>query len=326
MGFDPDWKNVVEEENADIIMFVETGNWEDESEDGFDHVDFESLVSELNGYFPDELPYVAYTTQNIPYSTSGEAIFSRFPVIDVNQINTVTLDDSTTFWPSHDFLDAEVNVSGVNIHVIGAHLKCCSGEDNEIKREKAQEGINNYMDDLGKVPIIYLGDLNSFSPQDTGDLAPVGDLGTGPVSMLIDPNNPRACEDHVFSDVYRTLNPDDPGFTYPDLKSRIDFIFVNEFLDEVLINSTVGDTASAKIASDHYSVDAYLYPSEVIQTEITTTTTSTTVATTESTTTTTEPTTVTTDNPTSTSSNNSTPWSLLAFVTGLLYLTKKKVK
>ncbi|MHA2167958.1 MAG: hypothetical protein ACXAAT_19090, partial [Candidatus Hodarchaeales archaeon] len=166
----------------------------------------------------------------------------------------------SSFVPSHDFIDAEINVTGVIIHVIGVHLKCCGGSTNELKRERAQEGINNYMDSLGSVPIIYLGDLNTFSPEDTGTLAPQGDLGYTIIPMLTDPSNPKGCALHTFFDVYRTLNTVDPGYSYysSSYRSRIDFIFANSFFTGKFINTTVGDTESASISSDHFSVAAFI--------------------------------------------------------------------
>jgi endonuclease/exonuclease/phosphatase family metal-dependent hydrolase len=259
-GIDPDWKEVIREENPDIMVLVETGDFDDATDDGFGSADFSNLVTQLNSYFPNETPYEAYTAQNIGSMYSGEAVFSRFPVINFVQLHTLTLDDSSSFVPSHDFIDAKINVTDVVIHVIGVHLKCCGGSTNEFKRERDQEGINNYMDSLGSVPIIYLGDLNTFSPEDTGALAPQGDLGYTIIPMLIDPLNPKGCVQHTFFDVYRTLNAEDPGYSYDifPYRSRIDFIFANSFFTGKFINSTVGDTAHASSGSDHYSVDAFL--------------------------------------------------------------------
>lgn len=286
-GIDPDWKEVIKEENPDIMVLVETGDWDDATNDGFGSSDFTSLVNELNSFFPDETPYEAYTTQDIPYDTSGEAIFSRFPVLNFVQLHTLTLDDSSSLTPSHDFIAAEINVTDVIIHVIGAHLKCCGGTSEELKRENAQEGINNYMDSLGDVPILYMGDLNTFSPEDTGELAPIGNLGFTVIPMLIDPLNPKSCETHTFFDVYRTLNPTDPGYSFgwdsSIYKSRIDYVFANSFFTGKLFDATVGDTESAKVASDHLAVDVLLQLNPEITTESTTTIETTTVTTTTTT-------------------------------------------
>lgn len=255
-GIDPDWMNVVKEENADIMILVETGTWEDNSD-----LILRNSIEELNDYFVDEAPYSGYTAQSITYSTSGEAILSRFPILEFNQIGIVPLDDATAYDVTHDFIHAIVNINGTNVHLIGCHLKAMDGETNEQRREWETEGIINYMDNLGNVPILYLGDLNSFSPFDTGDLAPMGDgLGYGPLTMMLVPDDPTygqyASEIHNFTDVFRTLNPADPGYT--GFGSRIDYIIVNDYFVSKLINSTTGDTAHADTGSDHYSVDVFL--------------------------------------------------------------------
>ena len=258
----PDWKTVVKEENADIIMFLETGYWDDNSNEKLNQ-----YVNEFNTYFADEDPYIGYCTQGISFSTDGAAIMSRYPVITYNQITHVPLDDTTSYDVTHDFFDVEVNVSGTLMHIIGSHLKAMPNAENEQRREWEQEGIINYMDNLGNIPIVYLGDLNSFSPEDWGLNDLQSGLGYGPLSMMVPPyNNPETGGDynayssaiHDWTDVHRTLNPTVWGITYPSYNSRIDFIYVNQFLSSNIINSTTGDTAHAISGSDHFSVDVFI--------------------------------------------------------------------
>ena len=107
-------------------------------------------------------------------------------------------------------------MSGTLIYIVDSHLKALNGSQNEQIREREQEGIINHMDNLGNVPIAYLGDLNSFSPEDW-------------------------------------------GVTYPGkYHSRIDFIYVNQFLSSYIINSTTGDTTHAMAGSDHLTVDVFI--------------------------------------------------------------------
>jgi len=263
-GEDPsytDWKEVVKEENADIIMFIETGSWDDNTNQKLNQ-----YLSEFNSYFSSEDPYVGYCTQGISYLTDGAAIFSRYPIISYSQITHVFLDNSSSYEVTHDFFDIEIIVYETSIHVIGSHLKALPGANNEQIREKEQEGIINYMDNLGDIPIIYLGDLNSFSPEDWGLNTLQSGLGYGPLSMFIFPyDNPETGSDyssyssliHEWVDVHRTLNPTDWGITCPDYNSRIDFIYVNQWLSFKLVNSTTGDTDHANTGSDHYNIDVY---------------------------------------------------------------------
>ena len=260
-GKQSDWIKVVKEENHDICLFVETGDW-----DNAGNRSFYQYLNVFNDYFLKEAPYRGYTAQGISYSTSGEAIISRYPITEFNQIDTLTLDNGETYHPTHDFIEGVVNISGVEVHIIGAHLKASEGDTNEQRREFEQEGIINYMDELGLVPIIYLGDFNSHSPDDVGELAPEVDLGDGPMRMLLYPNDTKygqySSKIHNFTDVFRTLNPTVPGYSFgpenPSSIGRIDYIIVNQFFTKSLINSTTGDTPHADTGSDHYSVDAFI--------------------------------------------------------------------
>ncbi|TFH02603.1 MAG: hypothetical protein E4H14_17510, partial [Candidatus Thorarchaeota archaeon] len=271
-GSNSDWKQVVKEENPDILVLIETGTWDDNG-----NYILNQVVDEFNTYFVDELPYIGYCAQAITYSTSGEAILSRFPVTAFNQIPIVPLDDNSDYDVTHDFVEAVVDIDGTEVHIFGAHLKAMSGVDNEFRRERETEGIINYIDNLGNVPIMYMGELNSFSPDDTGDLAPLGDLGYGPMTMKLYPGDAVYGEYsstiHTFTDVFRSLNPTDPGYSYghqdPIYTSRIDFIVVNSFFVDKLVNSTCGDTLTAETGSDHYSVDMFVAWNSTIEPDTT---------------------------------------------------------
>jgi endonuclease/exonuclease/phosphatase family metal-dependent hydrolase len=258
-GINSDWKAVVKEENPDILMLVETGNFDDNG-----NQQLRDVVQELNNYFTDEDPYSGFTAQDIFYSTSGEAVLSRYPVLAFYQIPVVTLDDATGYTVTHDFVDAVIDINGTSVHFIGMHLKAGGGDDNKMRRNYENEGIINYMDGLGQVPIVYLGDMNSYSPEDNVTID--NDYGYGPMTMLVDPDDPTfgqyASEVHNFTDVYRALYPDDLGYTYGHqysaLLGRIDYIIVNDFFTDKIVNSTVGDTAHAGTGSDHYCIDAFI--------------------------------------------------------------------
>ena len=133
------------------------------------------------------------------------------------------------------------------------------------------------MDTLGEVPIIFAGDFNSFSPEDVALNTQQIGLAYGPITMLVDPGNsaysPLASAEHTWTDVYRSLHPTDPGISFLTFASRIDFIFVNQLLDDFIKISTVGGTASAFSGSDHLSVDVFLdfFPVEPESSSTTTT-------------------------------------------------------
>ncbi len=263
-GIFSEWIDVVKEENPDVLILVETGNFDDNSNSLLN-----KYTTELNEYFFDKLPYNSYTLQNIEKSYNGITILSRYDILETQKIDTLTLDNGNKYNVPLPFLYAKLDIEKVELHVIGGHLTCCT--DGLLNRMQEQEGIINFMDNLGDVPIIYLGDMNSESPDDTNDT--VSDLGVGPIEMLLNNSDPKASTIHQFTDVYRTLNPNDPGYSYGGF-SRIDYIFTNQWFENKLINSTVGDTPSAKLGSDHVPVDAFIDFSEWITNTVKTNTSS----------------------------------------------------
>ncbi len=256
-GRAPEFLDVLKEENADIIMLDETDTFGLKSNEKLTEV-----VNELNNYFVNEDPY-----QGSTFTYCDETFISRFPIIETQLVKPLILDDGTEYTFYRDPLHAVVEVGETNIHLIGVHFKCCGDirepgvSDEDESRKDSMEGIINYIDTLGDVPVIYLGDFNSYSPFDTGELsANVANLGSGPIDMLLNESNPHASKIHTWIDSYRELNPHDQGYSYIDAiyQSRIDFIFVNKFFEDKLINATVGDTPSAAIGSDHFTLDLWL--------------------------------------------------------------------
>jgi endonuclease/exonuclease/phosphatase family metal-dependent hydrolase len=261
-GRDPAWKRVFEQENPDIAVLVEVGTWDDRRDALLDQ-----YVAEFNAHFAGQPPYRGDVAQNTPRVNTGLALLSRYPIVEVTQLSRVTLDDGTEFDPTHDLMIWTVDAGGERIRVVGVYLKCCGGPANRDIRDRTMEGLINALDALGDVPLILMGDFNSFSPRDTGPLAPSGNLAAGPLSMLLSPRDPtyggRASAVHAFTDAFRALAPDAPGYTYGHrsrkYKSRIDFILVNQHLADRLAGpATVGDTEAARAGSDHFSVDVRL--------------------------------------------------------------------
>lgn len=244
-GIYPEWMDVMKEENADLIMLVETGDFDDSS-----NALLTQYLTTLNEYFFDEIAYEGYTLQEIDSSWNGITLLSRLPISNSQKVDNVKLDDGSNLFVALPFLHAELDVNGQPLHVVGAHLTCCSG--NEDDRIKQMEGILNFMDGLGNVPLIYLGDMNSESPDDTTSTA--SSLGVEPIDIVLNPNNAKASMVHTFTDVQVKLNPNTDGFTYGGY-SRIDYIFTNQAFDGKLVSSTTGDTDSADGASDHVSID-----------------------------------------------------------------------
>ncbi len=262
-----EYLDVIIEENPDIAVLVETGGLDDAN-----NSQLIQICNRVGGYYYKQAPFEGRADQLGPTShsvTNGEAIISRYPILDFLQIDTWRTDAGPNVTLYRDFFDAVIDINGVVTHVIGYHGKCCSptpSTNTTEMRETEAELMINYVDDLGDVPVMVLGDFNSHSPDDVGDLAPLGWLGDGPLRMWLRPEDPSyghlSPKVHNFTDVFRELYPDDPGHSFgywePQYWGRIDFILVNDFWADRMINATVGDTPSANLGSDHYSVDVFL--------------------------------------------------------------------
>ena len=270
-GKNPEWKEVVKAENPDIAVFIETGIW-----DNIDNQLLDLYTKQFSGYFYEEAPYYSNTSQGVQYSTQGTAILSRYPILDFFYDDNVTLDDGSQHSLASDFGHAVIDINGKIVHVIGYHLKCCSGPTEQNRRERETEGFINYMDNLGDVPIIFLGDTNSMALSDNNQSIPEpgADFGYAPSIMLLNSSNPDygqySSKVHNFTDVYRHFYPNDTedGRTLNvlNMHSRIDHIFVNQHFNNSLINSTVGtNTIYDDLASDHYSVDAFISITNISQ-------------------------------------------------------------
>ncbi len=240
-----DWTGVLDVENADVVALVESGRW-------VPGETFNTAVDEINARFPDEIPYEGYTF-NADSLTDGQAILSRYPIVDANAYPAVILDDGSQHNLNHELLEVVIEVNGLNIYIYTVHLTCCAGGFSA--RMKEMEGMINHFDSLGDVPIIFTGDFNSESPEDEAFLDENSDLGNEPVDMLLNSSHEMGSTQHEFLDMYRYLNPYSPGYTYIDSLyiSRLDNIFINEPLYNSLVSSTSLDFYEPAISgSDHF--------------------------------------------------------------------------
>ena len=249
-GADKRWINVIQKEDPDIFFLVETGFIEN----------IQPWLNTINSFFPNETPYQAVAFDGTG-TTDGEAIFSRYPIVNSSAIYTMTLDDGTTFGINHPIMHAVLNIQGELVHVMTNHLSCCDALD---RRTMEQEGIINFIDSLGNVPVIYGGDFNSESPLDIGSIGPFqSNLGTYPLGMMLNMSDPHGPKYIQFTDSYRALNPDRKGwtlngegdyFSINHYRDRIDYIFVSQHLVKNLVNSSVSTVPEASVASDHKPV------------------------------------------------------------------------
>ena len=280
------WKDIVKAENADILVFTETGNWDDDND-----ALLNQYLDEFNAYFSSATPYVSNTVQGIGIANSANAILTRFPIVQFWQLTDQELSSDS----AHDLMVWKLDVGGGEfIFVIGIHLKCCGGATNDSRRNNTMRNLIAWIDANTNVSdgVILMGDFNAVSPIDTDPSFPGyqsgfepsagSSLNDGPLRMLLDVNDPDSSSKHTFVDTFRTANPTcgsnadccadtlcdgglsaacpERGYSYVgsthDFDSRIDFIMVNQNV-AVSGDATVGDLTGNTVctASDHLPVD-----------------------------------------------------------------------
>jgi exodeoxyribonuclease-3 len=161
-------------------------------------------------------------------------ITSKYPVTNLEKM-TETM--------HHGCIHAEVN----GHHFFITHLS-------PFSYVKCLEEIKEILDSAAKIPsgkgILIMGDLNSFSPEDSVHYCPARKYGV--VQMLIDKG---------FTDSYKKINkpfgssfPTAAYVTKVKTKQpvRIDYIFVNSILAEKLITATIIRDSVTDQLSDHY--------------------------------------------------------------------------
>lgn len=255
-GVKPAWKDFVIENNADILLLIETGKWVNT-----DNEDFQSNLKYINDGLLAEGKQ-AYSYYNVTYdggiSTGGQAVLSRYKILNFTQVNEYALDDGSLYEISHPLLHAVVEINGVGVNIVTVHMSCCDG--GQSAREQEMEASINYIDDHQGAPFVFAGDFNSLASADK-EFFPdgSGNLGVEPIDMLLGNTEAKSPKNHKFLDVYKELNPSDPGFTYEDaeFQSRIDYFFTNEFFNDKLINSSVISSTYVKEGSDHYALETY---------------------------------------------------------------------
>jgi endonuclease/exonuclease/phosphatase family metal-dependent hydrolase len=180
---------------------------------------------------------LAYGEANSPFAV---AWLSRLPVVRSQNHRVPALDKTLL----------EVEVGGLRL--FAAHLSAGRFRDDEPWRVAEVEAI---LERVGNDDCVLVGDFNSAHPDDVVGVAPPeehappGYVSRRPIELVLE---------HGFVDCFRTLQPEERGWTYTSARpwARFDFVFAARGLD--VTRCEVG--ASAGNASDHFPVVADLYP------------------------------------------------------------------
>jgi len=178
---------------------------------------------------------LVYGEANGPFAV---AWLSRLPVVRTENHRVPVLDKTLL----------EIEVDGLQL--FATHLSAGRAPKDEPGRVAEVEAI---LERVGGDDCVLVGDFNSAHPGDKVGVAPPeedappGYVSRRPIELVLE---------HGFVDCFRTLHPDERGWTYTSERpwARLDFVFATRGLDvrrcDVL--------ASAGDASDHLPVVAEL--------------------------------------------------------------------
>jgi endonuclease/exonuclease/phosphatase family metal-dependent hydrolase len=215
--------DIIRRQDPDLIAFQEITNEEDFGDlirilPGWDGVMV--AESDLNPAFLYKLSEIKLIGSAIPLFQDDKYNFPRAPLM----------------------ISVE-HQSGLRIFLINIHLKCCSGVENEYRREMAGEKLKKYLDDkLPMEKVILLGDFNDEIISHDG-------------TRQIFSNFIKDSLHYAFTDM-EIAGGDSKLWSYPGWPSHIDHILITDELFEIhtftrILAYDACDTAYLVEISDH---------------------------------------------------------------------------
>jgi len=217
---------IIKMENPDLIALQEITS----------ENDFESLISKMPGW------------KGILLDSSDLNPAFLYKSSEVNLIGrpVVLFSGEEEAFPRPPLMISVEHLSGVELFLINVHLKCCSGEGNEIRRREASRLLKSYLDEkLSQQKVMILGDFND-------EISSSDSVENVFFNFLRDSLNYK----FVDQDIARG----DPAYwSYPSWPSHIDHILIsNELFTKDLTTGTIRfdqcDSAYFAYISDHRPV------------------------------------------------------------------------
>jgi len=178
---------------------------------------FNSLVDELN--IADSINTWTH------YRAGGNSTWQELSYIIKSNILTIINEpfeiypDEWSAFPREPFI-FELFFNNDSIRVINNHLKCCSGESEESRRQLASELLQEWVEDHSDYKnVIIVGDWN--------------DEISEPESTNVFWNFIENGQQYLFADMEIAEDPTKSSWSYPDWPSHIDHILItDELFDE----------------------------------------------------------------------------------------------
>jgi endonuclease/exonuclease/phosphatase family metal-dependent hydrolase len=162
----------------------------------------------------------------------------------------------------HSFL--EIEIKGGETRIFGLHLSSMFSKWGERRRAREIQALLKSIEKHQQGFHVLVGDFNTLA---VGELLDVRRMPAWIRAMIwlsgrdIQRETIQILRDAQYADAYRSLHPDDKGYTFPvwDPHLRLDYLFVPErFVNRVLQCEVLADLPVALDASDHFPLLAKL--------------------------------------------------------------------
>jgi endonuclease/exonuclease/phosphatase family metal-dependent hydrolase len=151
----------------------------------------------------------------------------------------------------------QIEPAGLAANIFGVHLSALHSNWTERRRVRELRALIALLENAKDGMNILAGDFNALAPGEELDigklpmrLRPLVWLSGGRVRWQV----VQLMLDTLYTDAFRYLNPNDPGFTFPtwDPHLRLDYVFVQENRRDCLSSASVIREEPAAVASDHF--------------------------------------------------------------------------
>ena len=155
----------------------------------------------------------------------------------------------------HSFL--EIVLAGTEERIFGLHLSAMFSKWSERRRVREIKSLLKSIERYQAGFHVLVGDFNTLAPGEVLEVRRMPAWIRGLVWLSgrdLQRDTIQHIKDSGYIDVYRTLHPDDKGYTFPvwDPHVRLDYLFVPKVFGDRMTSCEVMNTTDAANASDHF--------------------------------------------------------------------------
>lgn len=219
------------------------------------------IAEVIRGADPDIVVFQEATDTRVIDRLAAETGLTRSAARREHSIGYISrLDISHHEWhypagAKHSFL--EIVLAGTEERIFGLHLSAMFSKWSERRRVREIKSLLKSIERYEAGFHVLVGDFNTLAPGEILDVRRMPAWIRGLVWLSgrdLQRDTIQHIKDSGYIDVYRTLYPDDKGYTFPvwDPHVRLDYLFVPKPFGDRMTSCEVMNNAGAAKASDHF--------------------------------------------------------------------------